>query len=112
MNLQVMERPAGQLLWVSGALPGSVHDKEAAWTGGIEGELAAAGLPVLADKGYQGGRAQRPSGTRESPRQGPLPDGLADTASQVPHPGGAEVVAFRAITHRGDSHRCLGREAG
>jgi hypothetical protein len=88
MNLQVMGGPAGQLLWVSGALPGSVHDKKAAWTWGTEDQLAAAGLPALADKGYQGGRAQRPSGTRESPRQGPLPDDLADTASQVPHPGG------------------------
>ena len=44
MNLQVMEGPTGQLLLVSGALPGSVHDKKAAWTGGIEVELAAAGL--------------------------------------------------------------------
>jgi hypothetical protein len=54
MNLQVISGPAGQLLWVSGALPGSVHDMKAAWTWGIEDELAAAGLPALADKGYQG----------------------------------------------------------
>jgi DDE superfamily endonuclease len=54
MNLQVISGPAGQLLWVSGALPGSVHDRKAAWTWGIEDELAAAGLPALADKGYQG----------------------------------------------------------
>ena len=54
MNLQVISAPAGQLLWVSGALPGSVHDRKAAWIWGIEDELAAAGLPALADKGYQG----------------------------------------------------------
>jgi len=54
MNLQVLAGPAGQLLWVSGALPGSVHDMKAAWIWGIERELAAAGLPALADKGYQG----------------------------------------------------------
>jgi DDE superfamily endonuclease/Helix-turn-helix of DDE superfamily endonuclease len=54
MNLQVISGPAGQLLWVSGALPGSVHDMKAAWIWGIEDELAAVGLPVLADKGYQG----------------------------------------------------------
>ena len=54
MNLQVIAGPAGQLLWVSGSLPGSVHDMKAAWTWGIEPELAAAGLPALADKGYQG----------------------------------------------------------
>lgn len=54
MNLQVISGPAGQLLWVSGALPGAVHDMKAAWIWGIEGELAAADLPALADKGYQG----------------------------------------------------------
>ena len=54
MNLQVIAGPAGQLLWVSGALPGSVHDMKAAWIWDIERELAAAGLPALADKGYQG----------------------------------------------------------
>jgi len=53
MNLQVIAGPAGQLLWVSGALPGSVHDMKAAWIWGIEPELAA-GLVTLADKGYQG----------------------------------------------------------
>ena len=54
MNLQVISGSAGQLLWVSGALPGSVHDMKAAWIWGIEPELAAAGLVTLADKGYQG----------------------------------------------------------
>jgi len=54
MNLQVIAGPAGELLWVSGALPGSVHDMKAAWIWGIEPELAAAGLVTLADKGYQG----------------------------------------------------------
>jgi hypothetical protein len=54
MNLQVISGPAGQLLWVSGPLPGSVHDMKAAWIWGIEDELAAADLPALADKGYHG----------------------------------------------------------
>jgi hypothetical protein len=31
MNLQVIARPRGDILWVSGALPGSVHDKKAEW---------------------------------------------------------------------------------
>jgi len=31
MNLQVIASPAGDILWVSGALPGSVHDKNAEW---------------------------------------------------------------------------------
>jgi hypothetical protein len=40
--------------WVSGALPGSVHDKKAEWIWGVLHELEAAGLITLADKGYQG----------------------------------------------------------
>ena len=54
INLQVLAGPTGQLLWVSGALPGSAHDMKAAWIWGIEPALAAAGLVTLADKGYQG----------------------------------------------------------
>jgi hypothetical protein len=41
-------------LWVSGPLPGSVHDLTAARIWGIVRELAASGLVVLADKGYTG----------------------------------------------------------
>ena len=54
MNLQVIASPDGDILWVSGALPGSVHDKKAEWIWGVLAELEAAGLVTLADKGYQG----------------------------------------------------------
>ena len=54
MNLQVIASPDGQILWVSGALPGSAHDLTAARIWGIVRELAAAGFIVLADKGYIG----------------------------------------------------------
>jgi len=54
MNLQVIASPDGQILWVSGALPGSAHDLTAARIWGILRQLAAAGLVVLADKGYTG----------------------------------------------------------
>jgi hypothetical protein len=54
MNLQVIASPHGDILWVSGALPGSVHDKKAEWIWGVLAELEAAGLVTLADKGYQG----------------------------------------------------------
>jgi hypothetical protein len=54
MNLQVIASPTGDILWVSGALPGSVHDKKAEWIWGVLRELEAAGLVTLADKGYQG----------------------------------------------------------
>ena len=54
MNFQVIASPDGTVLWVSGALPGSVHDLTAARIWGILDELAAAGLIILADKGYTG----------------------------------------------------------
>jgi hypothetical protein len=54
MNLQVIASPGGEILWVSGGLPGAVHDLTAARIWGITRELAASGLVVLADKGYVG----------------------------------------------------------
>jgi DDE superfamily endonuclease len=54
MNLQVISSPAGEILWVSGPLSGAVHDLTAARIWGIIRELEAAGLIVLADKGYIG----------------------------------------------------------
>jgi DDE superfamily endonuclease/Helix-turn-helix of DDE superfamily endonuclease len=54
MNLQVIASPGGEILWVSGPLPGAVHDLTAARIWGIVRELADAGLIVLADKGYIG----------------------------------------------------------
>lgn len=54
MNLQVIAGPDGGILWVSGALPGAVHDMKAARIWGLLRELAASGLIVLADKGYDG----------------------------------------------------------
>jgi len=59
MNLQVIASPDGDILWVSGALPGSVHDKKAEWIWGVLAELEAAGLVTLADKGYQGAKNAR-----------------------------------------------------
>ena len=54
MNLQVIASPDGDIVWVSGALPGAVHDMKAAWIWGVLAELEAAGLVTLADKGYRG----------------------------------------------------------
>jgi DDE superfamily endonuclease len=51
MNLQVIASPDGDLLWVSGALPGSVHDKKAEWIWGgrtfMVSALAEPRLPCL-----------------------------------------------------------------
>jgi hypothetical protein len=54
MNLQVITSPGGDILWVSRALPGAVHDKKTEWVWGVLAELEAAGLVTLADKGYRG----------------------------------------------------------
>ncbi|MFF0591376.1 transposase family protein [Streptomyces sp. NPDC003781] len=54
MNVQVLTDPAGRLLWVSDALPGTVHDLTAARTRGIAAALAADGIKCWADKAYQG----------------------------------------------------------
>jgi hypothetical protein len=56
-------------MWVSGALPGAVHDKKAEWIWGVLAELEAAGLVVLADKGYQGSAyAKTPYKGRNKPQ--------------------------------------------
>ena len=71
MNLLVIASPDGDILWVSGLLPGSVHDKKAEWIWGIPAELEAAGLFVLADKGYQGARTQK---SRTGEEQARIPE--------------------------------------
>ena len=54
MNLQVItSRGRGHPVGVRAAAR-SVHDKKAEWIWGVLAELEAAGLVVLADKGYQG----------------------------------------------------------
>ena len=76
MNLQVIASPGGDILWVSGALPGSVHDKKAEWIWGVLAELEAASLVTLADKGYQGSTyAKIPykgGRTSQNPRNRPI----------------------------------------
>ncbi|MEU8403555.1 transposase family protein, partial [Nonomuraea sp. NPDC048892] len=55
-NLQALSAPDGLPLWISDVEPGSVHDLTAARTH-VLGALyaaAAAGLPTLADSGYDG----------------------------------------------------------
>ncbi|XRQ10198.1 transposase family protein [Actinomadura welshii] len=54
MNLQVIATPDGDIVWVSGALPGATHDLKAARVWGILRHLRATGLITLADKGYHG----------------------------------------------------------
>jgi hypothetical protein len=54
MNLQALADPDGNLLWISGAIRGSVHDTKAASIWQLPRLLAEHGLFALGDKGYQG----------------------------------------------------------
>ena len=54
MNVQAITDPGGDLLWTSGALPGSVHDIAAARIWQIPAHLRLARLTALGDKGYTG----------------------------------------------------------
>ena len=68
MNRQVIASPDGEIVWVSGALPGAVHDLTAARIWGIVRELAASGLVLLCDKGYLGeDRIRTPDRGRNKP---------------------------------------------
>ena len=59
MNLQVIASPSGDIVWVSGALPGAAHDKNAEWIWGVLAELEAAGLVVLAIRATRAARTRR-----------------------------------------------------
>ncbi|WP_285628937.1 transposase family protein [Kineosporia sp. NBRC 101677] len=54
VNVQVLADPASRLVWVSPALPGSVHDIKAARHHDILTALERAGVMAFADTAYQG----------------------------------------------------------
>jgi hypothetical protein len=54
MNLQAIADARGNLLWVSGAIRGSIHDTKAARIWQIPRLLREHGLFALGDKGYEG----------------------------------------------------------
>ncbi|MCD0447577.1 transposase family protein [Glycomyces sp. A-F 0318] len=54
MNLQAIADAHGNLLWISGAIRGSIHDTKAARIWQIPRLLAEHGLFALGDKGYDG----------------------------------------------------------
>jgi len=99
MNLQVISSPFGDILWVSGPLPGAVHDLTAARICGILRELAAAGLVRLGDKGYTG--AGEHVHTPYRGRNKPAPHKAANRAhAQLRSPGeraNAQLKTWRIL---------------
>jgi hypothetical protein len=83
MNLQVIASPAGDIIWVSGPLPGAVHDLIAARIWGIIQALAACGLIALGDKGYLGEEHIRALSRTEQAR---LAEGRQPRARRAPRP--------------------------
>ena len=112
MNLQVIASPHGDILWVSGALPGSVHDKKAEWIWGVLAELEAAGLVTLADKGYQGStyakipykgknQARVPERGQPRPRETPVTWRAGERPAQdMAHPPQAPLLPLARRTTR------------
>jgi hypothetical protein len=54
VNVQVVTDPAGEILWLSLALPGRTHDLTAARTHQILRICTRQGVPILADMAYIG----------------------------------------------------------
>jgi hypothetical protein len=113
MNLQVIASPGGDIVWVSGALRGSTHDLRAARIWGIIRELAAAGLIVLADKGYHS--AGPPLLTPYRGRGKPASQKEANKAharSESPRTAGTDPDGSPPRTAGNDTHRSVDSCAG
>ncbi|WP_446039069.1 transposase [Streptomyces sp. SID1121] len=67
VNVQVLTDPAGTVLWISPALPGRTHDLAAARTHKIIQICERQGIPILADRAYQGAGTWVTSGLRRPP---------------------------------------------
>jgi DDE superfamily endonuclease/Helix-turn-helix of DDE superfamily endonuclease len=109
MNLQVIASPGGGILWVSGPLPSSVHDKKAEWIWGVLAELEAAGLVVLADKGYQGSaHARVPCKGKNKPQSQKAPTRRTRDSA---HPASARTPSSRTGESCGSSAAARGAPA-
>ncbi|MFJ5610610.1 transposase family protein [Streptomyces sp. NPDC093221] len=72
VNVQVVTDPAGRVLWISPALPGRCHDLTAARAHRIIRICERQGVPILADRAYQGAPPPVTTGRRR-PLGGQLP---------------------------------------
>ncbi len=74
VNVQVVTDPAGEVLWISPALPGRTHDLTAARAHRIIRICERQGVPILADRAYTGAGPGSPPGSNAHP------------AANSPHP--------------------------
>ncbi|WP_405787771.1 transposase [Streptomyces sp. NBC_00029] len=100
VNVQVVTDPTGHMLWISPALPGRAHDLTAARAHRIIRICERQGVPVLADRAYQGagpwvttGR-KRPPGGELSPTQRTVNRALAQARAPVER-GMARLKSWR-----------------
>ena len=100
VNVQVVTDPGGHVLWISPALPGRAHDLTAARTHRIIRICERQGIPILADRAYQGagpwvttGR-KRPPGGELTPTQRTVNRALAQARAPVER-GMAQLKSWR-----------------
>lgn len=67
VNLQVLTATAGDLLWISPALPGRTHDLTAARAHRIIRICERQGIPILADRAYTGAGPWLTTGRKRPP---------------------------------------------
>ncbi|KUO09531.1 transposase family protein [Streptomyces sp. DSM 15324] len=67
VNVQAVTDPAGEVLWISPALPGRTHDLTAARTHRIIQICERQGVPILADRAYLGAGPWVTTGLKRSP---------------------------------------------
>lgn len=67
VNVQVVTDPAGEVLWISPALPGRIHGLTAARSHRVIRICGRQGIPILADRACQGAGLWFITGLKRSP---------------------------------------------
>lgn len=104
VNVQVVTDPAGNILWLSPALPGRTHDLTAARTHRIIRICERQGVPILADMAYIGAgdwvttAKRRPPGGELNPTEQTVNRALSAARAPVER-GVARLKSWRIFRH-------------